>query len=233
MDEKSNSIDKRRSGKYSGDIMELLCIVVGPFEVNCYLYWDPKSGDGVIVDPGFDADRIASAVENEGITPRAILLTHGHGDHIAAVREIKDRYEIPVYVGKGEEELLANPSANVSALLGTPIVAPKPDHLVEDEQVIKIGSLIFRVLMTPGHTVAGVCYLDESEGRLFCGDTLFAGGVGRTDLPGGSMDTLLESIHNKILRLPDQVICYPGHGPHTTVGTERVSNPFLVGGGFA
>jgi hydroxyacylglutathione hydrolase len=213
--------------------MELLCIVVGPFEVNCYLYWDPGSGDGVIIDPGFDAQRIEAAVDNAGFVPRAVLLTHGHGDHIAAVEDIKNRFEIPVYVGNGEQELLANPSANVSAFLGVPIVAPEPDHLVEDEQVIRIGSLTLRVLMTPGHTVAGVCYLDEAEGRLFCGDTLFAGGIGRTDLPGGSLRTLLESIRTKILRLPDQVICYPGHGPHTTVGTERVSNPFLVEGGFA
>lgn len=213
--------------------MELLNVVVGPFEVNCYLYWDSTSGDGVIIDPGFDAERIVSAVTDSGFAPRAVLLTHGHGDHIAAVETVKDRYEIPVYVGKGEEELLANPSANVSALLGAPIVAPKPDKLVEDEQVIKIGSLTFRVLMTPGHTVAGVCYLDETEGRLFCGDTLFAGGVGRTDLPGGSMPTLLKSIREKIMRLPDGILCYPGHGPHTTVGAERVGNPFLIGDSFA
>jgi glyoxylase-like metal-dependent hydrolase (beta-lactamase superfamily II) len=212
---------------------QLETVVVGPFFVNCYLFWDDQTGDGVIIDPGAEANEIFEEVANSGMTPRAILLTHGHGDHIAAVAEVKEKYDLPLYVGKGEEELLKNPSANVSALLDQPIVAPDPDRLLVDEERVDIGSLSFRVLATPGHSPAGVCYLVEEQGILFCGDSLFAGSIGRTDLPGCSHGLLIESIQKKILSLPDQVVCYPGHGPQTTVGAERTSNPFLVGGYFA
>lgn len=209
--------------------MKLETLVVGPFEVNCYLYYNEQNGDGVIIDPGSDQNRIAQTIEHLKITPKAILLTHGHGDHIAAVEAVKNQFDLPLYVGAGEEELLRNPSANVSAMVGHPIVAPDPDIVLTDEQVITVGSIMFRVLATPGHSPGGVCYLDERQNRLFCGDTLFYGSIGRTDLPGGSLEVLLESIRSKILTLPDQIVCLPGHGPQTTVGAERVNNPFLVG----
>jgi glyoxylase-like metal-dependent hydrolase (beta-lactamase superfamily II) len=209
--------------------MKLETLVVGPFEVNCYLYYNEQNGDGVIIDPGADETRIAQMIEQAGITPKAILLTHGHGDHIAAVEAVKSRWDPLLYIGAGEEELLRSPSANVSALVGHPIVAPDPDVVLSDEQVITIGSIMLRVLATPGHSPGGVCYLDERQNRLFCGDTLFYGSIGRTDLPGGSLEVLLESIRLKILPLPDQIVCLPGHGPQTTVGAERVNNPFLVG----
>lgn len=213
--------------------MKLTTVVVGPFAVNCYLFWDESTGDGIIIDPGAEADLIKDTITEAGFTPRAILLTHGHGDHIAGVEDIKNHYDIPLYVGDGEQELLASPSANVSAMIGTPIIAPEPDHLVTDEQLISCGSVALKVLATPGHSPAGVCYLHESEGVLFCGDTLFAGSIGRTDFPGCSYEKLIESILNKILKLPDAIVCFPGHGPSTTVGAERASNPFLIGGSFA
>ncbi len=208
-------------------------VVVGPFEVNCYVVWDEVTKDGVIIDPGADAADIIRTIQRTGCTPRGILLTHGHGDHIAAVEAVKSQYAIPLYCGDGEEKLLASPSANVSALIGMPIVSPPPDGKLKDEEHVALGSLQFLVLSTPGHTPAGVCYLLEKEGLLFCGDTLFAGSVGRTDLPGGSMDRLIMSIRTKILTLPDPVICYPGHGPRTTVGAERHNNPFLNGDIYA
>jgi len=208
-------------------------VVVGPFQVNCFLYWDSESCDGVIIDPGAEAERIFKEIDAAGITPRAILLTHGHADHIVSVKSVKDRYDIPLYIGNGEQELLSNPSDIVSTLFEEPIVVPEPDVLLSDEQIISFGSLSLRVLLTPGHSPAGVCYLDETAGNLFCGDTLFDGSIGRTDLQGGSLEVLLDSIRRKILSLPDSVVCYPGHGPQTTVGSERVNNPFLVGGSFA
>jgi glyoxylase-like metal-dependent hydrolase (beta-lactamase superfamily II) len=207
--------------------MKLETLIVGPYEVNCYLYYGEQQNDGVIIDPGADSERIARSVNSAGFTPTAILLTHGHGDHIAAVDAIKNHYNIPLYIGAGEDELLKNPSANVSALVGQPIVAPDPDVILNDEQMFTLGSITLRVLATPGHSPGGICYLDERHGRLFCGDTLFWGSIGRTDLPGGSLETLLRSIRSKILSLPDTVICLPGHGPKTTVGAERVNNPFL------
>ena len=208
-------------------------LVVGPFLVNCYLYWDDEVAEGLIIDPGDEDELIHERISQIGFKPRAILLTHGHVDHIAAVGPLKRRYDLPLYIGQGEEGMLLDPSANASAFLAEPVTAPQPDYLVVDEQELVIGKLCFRVLATPGHTAAGVCYLDERNGLLFCGDTLFQGSIGRTDLPGGSYKVLLESIDRKILTLPDSVICYPGHGPHTTVGAERSSNPFLVGGHFA
>ncbi|MCK4460789.1 MAG: MBL fold metallo-hydrolase [candidate division Zixibacteria bacterium] len=207
--------------------MKLETLVVGPYEVNCFLYYDEQNGDGVIFDPGADHERIEHAVTKAGFEPSAILLTHGHGDHIAAVEAVKNRYDIPLYVGAGEEELLKNPSANVSAMVGHPIVAPEADIVLNDEQLITIGSITLKVLATPGHSPGGICYLDERHNRLFCGDSLFWGSIGRTDLPGGSLEVLLESIRSKILTLPDTVVCLPGHGPQTTVGAERVNNPFL------
>jgi glyoxylase-like metal-dependent hydrolase (beta-lactamase superfamily II) len=208
-------------------------IVVGPFAVNCCLYWNENASEGVIIDPGADESSIAAEVDQIEFEPKAILLTHGHGDHIAAVAAVKEQYHIPVYVGAGEEKLLTNPSANISAYFDMPIVAPNPDHTVVDEQLLSLGGIKLKVLSTPGHSPGGVCYLAEEEGLLFCGDTLFAGSIGRTDFPGSSHDLLIDSIQRKILTLPDSVVCYPGHGPQTTVGAERTSNPWLIGDQFA
>ena len=212
--------------------MMLKTLVVGPFQVNCYLYFDEASSDTVIIDPGAEDDRIIEQVTEANLKPRAILLTHGHGDHIAAVAAIKDHFQIPLYIGRGEEELLANPSANVSALFANPIVAPPADHLLDDEQMVSAGNISLKVLSTPGHSPGGVCYLDETLGFLFCGDTLFYGSVGRTDFPGCSHERLIASINDKIMKLPDNIVCYPGHGPETTVGSERTNNPFLRGDYF-
>ena len=210
--------------------MELKTVVVGPFEVNCYLYWDAASKDAVILDPGGDEDLIFEALDRAGVTPQAILLTHGHIDHIAAVGAVKEKLQIPLYVGQPDQTLLVNPSDFVSTFYSKPVHSPPADFLVTDEQLLTFGTIALRVLATPGHTLGGVCYLDERQGALFCGDTLFYGSVGRTDLPGGSYDQLLESIRTKILTLPDEIVCLPGHGPETTVGAERNNNPFLKGG---
>jgi hydroxyacylglutathione hydrolase len=213
--------------------MKLELLVVGMFGVNCYLYWDEVTDSGVIIDPGDEEERILSRIEELGFQPKAILLTHGHGDHIVAVDAVKKKYDIPLYIGDGEEELLKNPSANVSEMIGHPIVAPPPDHLIEDEQLLNFGSISLKVLSTPGHSPAGVCYLDEKEGVLFTGDTLFWSSIGRTDFPGSSYEVLMNSIKTKILTLPDSIECFPGHGPKTTVGAERINNPFLTGKFFA
>jgi glyoxylase-like metal-dependent hydrolase (beta-lactamase superfamily II) len=203
-------------------------IVVGSFEVNCYIVWDEKSKDLVIIDPGDDAPSIINRVAATGATPRAILLTHAHGDHIGGVTEIRNKFGIPLVAGVNEKQYLSDPMFNLSGQIGLPISVAPAERWVADEETVSFGSLSFRVLFTPGHTSGGICFLDETEGNLFCGDTLFQSSIGRTDFPGSSFKDLLLSIQNKILSLPDEIVCYSGHGPRTTVGAERRSNPFLL-----
>lgn len=210
----------------------ILTLAVGPYAANCYLFWDEASGGGVIIDPGGEAERIISEIDQLGLQPKAILLTHGHGDHIGAVEPIKKQYQLPLYIGEGDEGMLQDPGRNVSSFFNEPIVAPLPEKIVTDDDLVNLGPIKLRVISTPGHTPGGVCYLDEEQGLLFCGDTLFAGSIGRTDLPGGLFEQLMDSIKIQLMSLPDSVICYPGHGPHTTIGVERNSNPFLIGGSY-
>lgn len=190
--------------------------------------WDENSKDLVIIDPGDDAPAIISRVAATEATPRAILLTHAHGDHIGAATEIRKKYGVPLVAGENEKQYLSDPMFNLSGEIGTPISLAPAERWVADEELVSFGSLSFRVLFTPGHTSGGICFLDEAEGNLFCGDTLFQSSIGRTDFPGSSFKDLMLSIQNKILTLPDEIVCYPGHGPRTTVGAERRSNPFLV-----
>lgn len=193
------------------------------------MYWDEKNQRGIIFDPGDEADRIIETVDIIGFKPTAILLTHGHCDHIGALVAVKNKWNLPVYIGRGEESYLSDSTLNGSAFFDNPMEAPQPEFLVEDENLYSFDSIDLRALSTPGHTLAGVCYLDEKEGVLFCGDTLFQGSIGRTDLPGGSFDKLIDSIQKKILTLPDDIVCLSGHGSATTVGAERTGNPFLIG----
>ncbi len=211
--------------------MKIEIIPVSPFETNCYLVWNEEDKSCAVIDPGDEPERIMSRIKQFKILPKAILLTHGHADHIAAVEPIKQAFEIPIYIGRGDEELLVSPSGNISALFGFDIICPPADHIVNDADVLKIGSLDFSVIATPGHSPGGVCYLIGNS--LFCGDALFAGSIGRTDLPGGDYELLIDSINKGILTLPDNIVCYPGHGPATTVGNERKGNPFLAGSRFA
>lgn len=208
-------------------------LVVGAYQENCYLYWHPASNEAVIIDPGDEAERIAERIKTLKVQPQAVLLTHGHLDHIGAVDELCEGFDVPLYIGAGEEVMLADPNKNGSALLGDPITTRKPDKLLNDDDLVVLGKIRLRVISTPGHSPAGICYLDETSGWLFCGDTLFAQSIGRTDLYGGSLEGLLTAIRGKILPLPDAVVCYPGHGPATTVGAEKNANPFLTGGYFA
>ncbi len=210
--------------------MKILILPLGVYQTNCYIAAEESSGKGVIIDPGDEPERIFEQVEKNNITPEKVLLTHGHVDHIGAVPAVVDKYKIPLYAGREEQSMLRSATENFSAMFGAPIVCPQPERLLSDGDTVTFGDTAFIVLGTPGHSPGGICYLAGSV--VFCGDTLFAGSVGRTDFPGCSHEQLIQSIIDKLMVLPDDTICYPGHGEATSIGRERRSNPFLTGGHF-
>ncbi|MHB9144401.1 MAG: MBL fold metallo-hydrolase [Symbiobacteriia bacterium] len=205
---------------------------VGPYQANCYLVGDEVTGEAVLVDPGDEAGRLLAWVHEHGLRITHILLTHGHLDHIGAVAAVKAATGAKVCIHSGDALMLADPQRNMSAYSSHPVTAPPPDVVLEDDQVITVGGLRFKVLHTPGHTPGGVCFLvTDGEGDpklLLSGDTLFAGSIGRTDLPGGNLDELLTSAREQLLVLPEDLPVYPGHGESTNVGDEREGNPFLA-----
>lgn len=203
----------------------LRSFVVGLFEANCYVAADASSLDALIIDPGDDSHVIAEAVRSENLVVRGIVNTHGHADHVAANGPLHQEFGCPIMIHELDASYLADPEANLSAMFGHEgPVSPPAERLLKDGDKIAVGGLIFRVMHTPGHTPGGICLLVGET--LFSGDTLFAGGVGRTDLRGGSHEQLTESIRSKLLVLPDETAVYPGHGPGTTIGHERQANPW-------
>lgn len=200
-------------------------IVVSPYDENTYLVWNEETKRGFIVDPGDEAPRLISGIKRNGITLEAILLTHGHADHIGAVAEIKQEFKIPIYIGEGEEELLLDPAKNLSVTHGGSVIAPPADHLLNEGDKITIADFELEIISTPGHSPASICYLHEKI--MFCGDVVFMGSIGRTDLPGANHEVMMNTLREKILPLSDEIFLYSGHGPATTVGRERIANPFL------
>jgi glyoxylase-like metal-dependent hydrolase (beta-lactamase superfamily II) len=180
----------------------------------------------VVIDPGWDADEILAEARSAELTIKAILLTHGHFDHIGAVAEVKDALHAPLIAHAREIDLLD--AKGGAELFGFRIRSvPQPDRLVEHGETIEIGALKFEVRYVPGHTSGHVAFVEHQRRSAFVGDVLFAGSIGRTDLPGGDYDTLIASIADQLLTLPDDFRVYPGHGPPTTIGLERNTNPFL------
>jgi len=210
--------------------MRIVCLSVGPLACNCYLAADEQSGLAAVIDPGDEAGLIAATCEQEGVTPALIINTHAHADHIGGDAELKRLYpDARLCIGAGDAALLRDSVRNLSVMLGRTGRMPEPDLLLEDGQSVEFGSCVLRTLETPGHTTGAICLVADQEQPpvVFCGDLIFAGGVGRTDLPGGDWDALLCSIREKIFALPDETTLLPGHGPDTTVGEEKRSNPFL------
>ena len=211
-------------------ILEML--TVGPFQENCYVIGDEEAGVGAVVDPGDEATRIALAVEQTNLEIAQILITHAHIDHVGAIAALVDEYGCPVLMHAEAEPMLKRlPTEAIMMGLRFGKV-PAVDRFIEDEEVIPVGGLELRSLYTPGHAPGHLAFYLESAGLLLSGDALFAGSVGRVDLPGGSMEVLMHSIEERFLTLPDETSVYPGHGPKTTIGTERRHNPFLQGGLF-
>lgn len=206
--------------------MILARLAVGPLAANCYIVGSEVTKEGMIIDPGDEAGKILSKVKDLQLDIKFIVLTHGHIDHIGAVKEVCGATGAEIYVHTDDAQSLKG--WRMSSMLGSFYPAPPPpDRLLKGGDNINIGDLHFLVLHTPGHTPGGICLL--GQGVVFTGDTLFNYGIGRTDLLGGSQHQLLTSLHTKLMVLPDNTIVYPGHGPESTIGAERRGNPFLRG----
>lgn len=199
--------------------------VVGPVQTNCYFIYDSQSKDCVLVDPGDEAGAIKRYVSQKGLKVQAILLTHGHFDHILAAANLKEEYQVPIYAADAEKEILQSPQKNLSAQFGERIVLDA-DIWLEDGQEITLLNQTVRCIQTPGHTCGGMCYYFPKAGMLFSGDTLFQESVGRTDFPTGSMSNLIRSVREKLFCLPDAVQVYPGHGDKTSIENEKMFNPY-------
>ncbi len=211
-------------------ILEML--TVGPFQENCYIVGDEESGIGAIIDPGEEAARIAMAVEQTGLDIGSLIITHAHIDHVGAVVALVDEYACPVLM-HAEAEATLGQLPTQAMMMGLSFgKLPTVDRHVGDEEVLEVGGIRLRSLYTPGHAPGHLAFYVEDRDLVLSGDALFAGSVGRVDLPGGSMEVLMRSIEERLLTLPDETMVYPGHGPQTTIGKERASNPFLQGGMF-
>jgi hydroxyacylglutathione hydrolase len=203
-------------------------LMVGQLDTDCYILGDEESREAVVIDPGDDVDEIMALLEADRLRLVAIVNTHGHFDHILANAQLKRLTGAPVCVHRADAVLLTTPGF-ARAFGFADAEAVQPDRLLEEGEEIAFGRHRLKVIHTPGHSPGSIALLLEEGGRrmLFVGDTIFYNGVGRTDLPGGSMEALLDSVHAKLFPLGDEVTVYPGHGPETTIGRERRQNPFL------
>ena len=207
---------KTRVRDFTVDTLE-----VGPMGANCYVVADNKTKNAFLIDPGGEPDRIKALLKKKGLTAKFIINTHGHGDHILG----NGYFGVPIYVHRLEEDYLTDPNKNLSGMFGMFFKSPKATKLLEDGEKLSLDSLELEIIHTPGHTPGGVSI--RLDGVIFTGDTLFAAGIGRTDLPAGDEKALFKSIREKLFVLGDDVVIYPGHGPESTIGEEKRSNPFF------
>lgn len=205
--------------------MEIKRLVVGMVETNCYIAVHPETKEAVIVDPGDEDMRIESAVRQLGAEVKAVLLTHGHFDHMTAAKALKETFQVPVYAHRAEAEILADPAKNLSAQFQGGGFGAKADVLLEDGDTFEAAGYTFRLIHTPGHTAGSCCYYVEAEKILFSGDTLFDGSYGRIDFPTGNARQMVRSVAEVLFDLPDAVKVYPGHMGFTTIGDEKKYNP--------
>lgn len=201
--------------------------VLGLIGTNCYLVFDDEKKEAVIIDPADNGALILNQCRELDVVPRAVLLTHGHFDHICAVPDLVRAFRIPVYAGEKETEILKNPSLNLSAAYGQGVSIRQVEPLSDGQELSLLGRT-WKVLATPGHTGGSVCYYLPEDKVLFSGDTLFCESYGRTDFPTGSSRELADSVVNRLLTLPEEVNVYPGHESQTTIGHEKNYNPLAA-----
>src|SRR5689334_12692037 len=204
-------------------------LAVGPLQCNCSIMGDEQSREAMVIDPGDNIDRILAIVEEHRLTVKQIVVTHAHIDHVGGAMKLKQRTGAPILLNQNDQALLAMMDTQ-AAWIG---VAPPGNILIDQElsdgDIIRAGNIEARIMHTPGHTEGSVCLYLAAENKLIAGDTLFAGSIGRTDLPGGNTGKIMRSLHTRVLALPDETVVVPGHGPLTTIAVERETNPFLTG----
>lgn len=209
--------------------MKIDCLILGAYQTNCYiLRRNETAADCLVVDTGLEAEPLVEFLMANDLNPLAVILTHGHADHIAGLRALHGRFpDIKVYIHRLDAEMLTGTKPNLSELTGRIFKTEPADCCVTEGDIIDEAGIKLRVLHTAGHTAGGISLYCEQQGLVFVGDTLFADSIGRTDFAGGSMTELIGSIKQKLLTLPEETILYPGHGPQTTIGREKKCNPFL------
>src|SRR5438270_7906869 len=201
---------------------------VGPLQCNCSVIGDESTHEAIVIDPGDDIDTVVAAIAKHKLTVKQIVITHAHIDHVGGAMKLKKLTGAPILLNENDTGLLKMLDVQAAWVGMKSPGAVSIDSGLANGDVISVGSLRANVMHTPGHTEGSVCIYFPAEQKLVAGDTLFAGSIGRTDLPGGSFERIMSSLHEKVLALPDETVVVPGHGPQTTIGTERESNPFLV-----
>ena len=209
--------------------MEIDCLILGLYETNCYvLRRDKEDKDCLIIDAGLDCEPLMEFLRQQKLNPAALVLTHGHIDHIAGVNALREKFpDIKIYIHRLDAEMLEEPFSNLSAMTGATFVTKPADFLLQDGDVVEQAGIKLHALHTPGHTPGGISLYSAEHGVVFSGDALFADSVGRTDFPGGSMTQLVTGIKDKLLTLPDETKVYPGHGPEPTIAREKAYNQYL------
>jgi len=201
---------------------------VGPLQVNCFVVACQRTREAMVIDPGEDGPRILQLAESNGYQVKKIVNTHGHFDHIGANQPVKEATGAVLMMHEADLPLLQNARNHAQAYGLTVSPSPDPDKFLNEGDIFSVGEQSFSIFHVPGHSPGSICLL--SDGHLFVGDVLFAGSVGRTDLPGGDFDALIEGVREKLFRLPAETIVHPGHGPDTTIGREKQTNPFVGDG---
>ncbi len=202
---------------------------VGPLGCNCSVVGDEQTHEAMVIDPGDEIENVLAILKKHGLTLKQIVITHAHIDHIGGAAKLKRMTGAPVLLNANDQMLLKMLDVQASWIGMRPPEETSIDASITTGDKVKAGSIVAEVLHTPGHTEGSICLYFAAERKLIAGDTLFAGSIGRTDLPGGSYKKIMESLHGPVLALPDETVVVPGHGPLTTIGEERDSNPFLAG----
>lgn len=201
------------------------CLAVGPLQVNCFIIGCPQTKLAAVIDPGDDAERVLHRLAKLGLEAKLIINTHGHFDHIGGNRAVKAATGAELLIHAADLPLLPLAAGHAAAYGLSCESSPAADRTLADGDLVQVGELELRVLHTPGHTPGGICLF--GSGHLFTGDSLFAGSIGRTDLPGGDHDTLIRSVRGQLMGLPAETVVHPGHGPDTSIGREKKLNPFV------